>query len=171
MYRFVKAAVVVLCCVVGLGLSGAVQNGHAADSYKAVKAGDIPGIDSSGLLKLIAAEKGKVVIVNIFASWCPPCREEVPGLIKVRGNFPKETVVVIGVSADNEPKALVNFMNEFKINYPVKLAQGDFVQKVGVTAVPQLLIYNKGGELVVNHKGLVDEEDLTKAVKEIMAEK
>ncbi len=171
MYRSGKLFVAALSCFVCLAvLAHHAPAASAADAYAKVKPGDIPGMDAGALLKLIAAEKGKVVIVNIFASWCPPCREEVPGLINVRKNFPAKDVVVLGVSADKEPKALANFMNEMKFNYPVKLAEGDFVAKVGVTAVPQLLIYNKAGELVVNHKGLVDEQDLTKAVKEILAD-
>lgn len=141
----------------------------AAEPFTPVKLKDIGSVDADGLLKMITKEKGKVVVVNIFASWCPPCREEVPSLIKVRNDFPAKDVVLIGVSVDKEQKALVTFVNELKMNYPVVLATGDFVEKVGVTAVPQLLIYNKTGELVVNHKGLVDADDLAQALKEIIA--
>ena len=88
----------------------------------------------------------------------------------MRRAFSEKDLVIIGVSVDREPKALANYMGEMKITYPVMLAKGDFVERVGVTAVPQLLIYNRKGELVVNHRGLVDEADLSKAIKEIMAE-
>lgn len=147
--------------VLGLLLTG----GALAASSKPV-----PEIDAGGLLKRIADEPGKVVVVNVFASWCPPCREEIPGLIKVRKAFPEKDVVILGISVDKEPKALTNYMSELKITYPVMLAKGDFIERVGVTAVPQLLIYNRKGELVVNHRGLVDEADLSKAIKEILAE-
>ena len=140
------------------------------DGAFAASAKNVPEIDAGGLLKRIADESGKVVVVNVFASWCPPCREEIPGLIKVRRTFSEKDVVIIGISVDREPKALANYMGEMKITYPVMLAKGDFVERVGVTAVPQLLIYNRKGELVVNHRGLVDEADLSKAIREIMAE-
>ena len=140
------------------------------DGAFAASAKSVPEIDAGGLLKRIADESGKVVVVNVFASWCPPCREEIPGLIKVRRAFSEKDVVIIGISVDREPKALANYMGEMKITYPVMLAKGDFVERVGVTAVPQLLIYNRKGELVVNHRGLVDEADLSKAIREIMAE-
>ena len=122
------------------------------------------------MLNPVAKDKGKVIVVNIFASWCPPCRDEIPGLVKLRRKFSEDQVVLLGISVDKEPKALANYMTEMRINYPVLLAKENFVQKVGVTAVPQLLIYNKEGELVINHRGLVDEEDLNKAVTEILAE-
>jgi thiol-disulfide isomerase/thioredoxin len=147
--------------VLGLFLG---KGGFAASSA------DIPEIDAGALLKRIADESGKVVLINVFASWCPPCREEIPGLIKVRKAFSEKEVLILGISVDKEPKALTDFMQEMNISYPIMLARGDFTQRVGVSAVPQLLIYNKKGELVVNHKGLVDAADLSKALKEILAE-
>ena len=144
----------------------------AAGAFAATKVNpkDIPTIDAGELFNRVSKEKGKVVVVNVFASWCPPCRDEIPGLVKLRRNFPEDQVVLLGVSVDKEPKALANYMSEMHINYPVLLAKGNFVQRVGVTAVPQLLIYNKEGELVINHRGLVDEEDLNKEVTRILSE-
>ena len=162
MYRS-KLLMILACCIFCFGL----VNGASA---KVTDTDNIAGIDAGQLLQLIAKDKGKVVVVNVFASWCPPCREEVPGLVNVRRAFDEKKLTIVGISVDKEPKALANFMNEFTVNYPVRLATGDFVEKVGVTAVPQLLIYNKKGELVVNHRGLVDEADLKKAVTEILAE-
>ena len=97
------------------------------DGAFAASAKSVPEIDAGGLLKRIADESGKVVVVNVFASWCPPCREEIPGLIKVRRAFSEKDLVIIGVSVDREPKALANYMGEMKITYPVMLAKGDFV--------------------------------------------
>lgn len=141
-----------------------------AMAQSALAAARVPEIDAGGLLKRINDDLGKVVVVNIFASWCPPCREEIPGLVNVSKSFAASDLTVLGVSVDNEPKALDRYLSELRIPYPVLRAKGDFIERVGVKAVPQLLIYNKKGELVVNHKGLVDEADLRKAITEIMAE-
>jgi thiol-disulfide isomerase/thioredoxin len=127
-------------------------------------------VDAAGLSALIASNKGAVVAVNIFASWCPPCREEVPDLIKVHNHFSGEDFLLLGVSVDKEPKALVVFLNNLKVNYPVLLAEGDFTVKMKVTAVPRLLLYNKKGELVMDHKGSVSEKDLSKAVSHLLTE-
>jgi thiol-disulfide isomerase/thioredoxin len=144
--------------------------GAASVQAADIKPGDIPTVDAGDLLKRVAADKGKIIVVNVFASWCPPCRDEIPGLVNLRHSFPEDKVVLLGVSVDKEIKALIAYMKDLRINYPVLLAKGDFIQRVGVTAVPQLLIYNKKGELVVNHRGLVDEPDLKNAVNEILAE-
>jgi thiol-disulfide isomerase/thioredoxin len=139
---------------------------HAAS----ISPGDIPTIDGNGFFKRITADKGKVVVANVFASWCPPCRDEIPGLINIRRSFPEDQVVLLGVSVDREPKALANYMSEMNINYPVFLGTGDFIQRIKVRAVPQLLIYNKQGELVFNHQGLMDEADIRDAINEILAQ-
>ena len=168
MNTILKRLPLAFCCLFSLLVLAGPS--YAEGTFTPFKVKNFATIDSNGLLKMIAKDKGKVVVVNIFASWCPPCREEVPGLVKVRDDFQSKEVVIIGISVDKEPKALESFCNELRINYPVLLSTGDFVEKVGVTAVPQLLIYNKAGELVVNHKGLVDEADLSQALKEIIAE-
>ena len=139
---------------------------HAAS----IKPGDIPTIDGGGLFKRVTAEKGKVVVVNVFASWCPPCRDEIPGLVNIRRTFTDDKVVLLGISVDREPKALANYMGEMHMNYPVLLAKGDFIQRIRVRAVPQLLIYNRQGELVFNHQGLMDEEDIRDTINEILAD-
>ncbi len=131
--------------------------------------GSIQGIDAKGLVKLVAQAKNKVVVVNVFASWCPPCRKEVPGLVEVRKAFPESDVTLIGVSVDKTPKALYNFLDGMGINYPIYLAENKFEEAVGVTAVPLLLIYDKRGELVTTHEGYVEKEDLIEAIKKIAA--
>ena len=131
----------------------------------------IKGLDAKGLAKLVAENKNKVVVVNVFASWCPPCRKEVPGLVEVRKALPESVMTLIGVSVDKTPKALYNFLDGMGVNYPMYLAENKFEEHVGVTAVPLLLIYNKRGELVTTHEGYVDKDDLIEAVKKVSTTK
>lgn len=158
-----------LCFIVSLG-AAFVPPVQAVQATAKIASGDFPAVDASGLLSRISKEKGKVVVVNVFASWCPPCREEIPGLVNARKAFPEDQVVILGVSVDKEPKALAPYLRDLRVNYPVLLAEGDFIKRVGVTAVPQLLIYNKQGSLVFNHRGLVDEADLREAIKSALTQ-
>lgn len=158
------------CIVFFTILSFVFVLGTAVVHAASISPGDIPTIDGNGFFKRITADKGKVVVANVFASWCPPCRDEIPGLINIRRSFPEDQVVLLGVSVDREPKALANYMSEMNINYPVFLGTGDFIQRIKVRAVPQLLIYNKQGELVFNHQGLMDEADIRDAINEILAQ-
>lgn len=153
---------VLLCLLLLCSLAGT-----ATAASNKVSAKDIPTMDAGELLAKVGADRGKLVVVNIFASWCPPCRDEIPGLINIRKEYKEDELVMLGISVDKSMKDLVKYVNDMGINYPVYHAKGDFIARVGVTAVPQLLIYDKKGELVTNHRGLVDEADLKANIEEI----
>ncbi len=160
MFRRVNAVLLIAC------LCLAALSSQAAE----IVPGSIKGMDAKALVKMINDNKGKVVVINVFASWCPPCRKEVPGLVEVRKAFSDKEMTLIGVSVDKTPKALYNFLEGMGVNYPIFLAENKFEENVGVTAVPLLLIYNKRGDLVTNHEGYVDKDDLIDAVKKISAQ-
>lgn len=142
---------------------------------------DIPGIDATGLFKYLEGQKGKVVVLNMFASWCPPCRKEVPRLVNIRKDLKEEDVHIFGVAVHDQPRALANYMSEMHINYPVFLGERYLPQeftlhnkkngdRVEVSAVPMLLIFNKKGELVSSDVGLLDEGAMKKSIVAIGAE-
>lgn len=129
-----------------------------------------PSLDGNGLVKLLAENEDKVVLVNIFASWCPPCAKEVPAFISMRKAFSPKDLLIIGVSVDDDIEELNVFLAKFPVNYPIYEAGGNFREAVGVSAIPQLMLFARGGELVTNHKGYVDETVLTKAVQDLVNE-
>lgn len=172
------AGIFLLACTLALGFTAGTGMAASGAKKRPVVTEAVP-ITAHELLKRITAEKGKVVIVNVFASWCPPCREEIPGLIAIRNQFSDQELVLIGVSIDKAgtgegkdktPKALKKFMGEMSFNFPVYLAAPGFEATVGVTAVPQLLMYDRSGALVGNHKGLVNQDDLAEAIRTLLQE-
>ena len=114
----------------------------------------------SGMEELVKASKGKVVMINFFATWCPPCREEIPSLIRIRKDFGEDKLVIIGASLDEDMAALEKYAAKTGFNYPVKLAGRDLVHAAGVSGIPHMLIFNGKGEVVGNAAGLVPEKDL-----------
>lgn len=141
----------------------------------------IPGVDAAGLYKYLEGQKGKVVVLNMFASWCPPCRKEVPRLVNIRKALKEEDVHIFGVAVHDQPRALANYMSEMHINYPVFMGERYITQEfspmniktgdpVEVSAVPMLLIFNKKGELVSSDVGLLDEEAMKKNILAIGAQ-
>ena len=112
------------------------------------------------LEKLLDTNKGKVVMVNFFASWCPPCREEIPGLMRIRKDIAGEKLILIGLSLDTDEATLRAYMAKTKFNYPVSRAGMDLIRSAGVRSIPHMLIFDAKGNLVVNQPGYMAERNL-----------
>lgn len=100
--------------------------------------------------------KGKVVIVNFWATWCPPCRAEIPDLIALQEKY-RDTLQIVGVSEDEAPPEHVKrFAAERGINYPVVMTNTE-LQRIfpGIQALPTSFIVDREGRLVQKHVGML----------------
>jgi thiol-disulfide isomerase/thioredoxin len=102
--------------------------------------------------------KNKVVVVSVFASWCPPCRVELPQLVHLRSQIKEDDLLVIGISADESLSALNSFLERVKINFPVFLATTDILQTFEVVTIPKMLIFDSKGEVFEIVEGAMPEE-------------
>jgi thiol-disulfide isomerase/thioredoxin len=102
-----------------------------------------------------AAWKGKVVFINFWATWCPPCRAEIPVLIDLANRY-KDRLQVVGVSVDDgDPVDVKKFAKQAGINYPIVMADRAIVAEYGgVAALPTLFVVNPDGNVVQKHEGL-----------------
>jgi thiol-disulfide isomerase/thioredoxin len=100
--------------------------------------------------------EGKVVIVNFWATWCPPCRAEIPDLIKLQDQY-KDHLVVIGVSSDEGGSELVSkFAAEYKINYPIVMETPELTRAFpGVYALPTTFVVDTSMKMVQRHVGQI----------------
>jgi thiol-disulfide isomerase/thioredoxin len=122
----------------------------------------VPGFNVtsfSGQTLTPAAWRGKVVILNFWATWCGPCRYEIPELINLQQKF-QGSLQVIGLSVDEAPPDQVKtFIGRFGVNYPVGMAseklQGEFG---GILALPTSFVIDRQGRVVQKHVGLVPED-------------
>lgn len=112
-------------------------------------------VDIDGKPVSTAAWQGKVVIVNFWATWCPPCREEIPILIHLADKY-KDDLVVVGVSVDDgEPNEVREFARHVGINYPIVMRNRELLLEYGgVPALPTSFMINKEGRVVQKHEGL-----------------
>ena len=99
---------------------------------------------------------GKVTLVNFWATWCGPCRAEIPDLIKLQARYP-DHLQVIGVSADEGPVQVVkDFMTQYGINYPIVMNTPELNRAFpGVMALPTSFIVDPEGRVVQTHIGLI----------------
>jgi thiol-disulfide isomerase/thioredoxin len=114
--------------------------------------------DISGNPVSTASFKGKVVLLNFWATWCPPCRAEVPVLVDLAARY-KDRVQIVGVSLDDGPDEVKQFVKDEGINYPIVMASREIVAEYGgVPALPTLFVVNPDGKIVQKHEGLYSRE-------------
>lgn len=117
------------------------------------------------VLQEVWARRGSVVVVNVFASWCPPCRKEMPSLVRFYDEYAsRHGVVFLGVSLDESGEELREFLDRFNVTYPVVLNGGDVLVSCQSPAVPQFLVFNREGELVRHEIGMMSFEELVASV-------
>ncbi len=111
--------------------------------------------DLSGNVVSTAALKGKVVLLNFWATWCGPCREEIPEMIKLQAQY-KDTLQVIGASEDEAPpEQVAKFAQKAGINYPVIMSSAQLEREYGgVAALPTTFVINTDGRVVQKNVGV-----------------
>lgn len=130
------------------------QVGEQAPEFS-LKKGDGSTLTLSGL-------KGKVVVVNFWTTWCPPCRREIPDFIETYKNYNEKGVEIVGVSLDHQGWDVVTpFVKNNSINYPIVLGNVDTAKEYGdVRSIPTSFIVDKEGKIVEKFVGMLTKEQL-----------
>lgn len=113
--------------------------------------------DTTGQKHILSQYKGKWVIVNYWATWCPPCLEEVPDLVALYDSRKNKDVMLLGVVFDYKSTAEVaDYVDDMLMSYPIVLGDDEVIKQIGSADVmPTTYIYNPRGELVKTKRGLV----------------
>ncbi|MFY9529923.1 MAG: TlpA disulfide reductase family protein [Candidatus Acidiferrales bacterium] len=124
--------------------------------------------DLNGNIISTAALKGKVVLINFWATWCPPCREEIPELIELQSEY-KDQLQIVGVSLDDlPPEQVKEFALREGINYPIIMASREILQEYGgAPALPTNFVVNTEGRVVQKHVGLFSIEIYEREIRSL----
>lgn len=140
--------------------AGAASSGRGLTLQFSDKPVAMPAVaftDVSGRPIDKASWSGKVVLVNFWATWCGPCREEIPALVALQERY-KDRMVILGLSIDTRPPSEVAaFAQQYHVNYPVAVVGDDVVQAFGgVPAVPSTFVVSPAGKMMQRHVGMLD---------------
>ncbi len=116
---------------------------------------NLTGLDGKAVT--LAGYKDKVILLNFWATWCGPCRAEIPDLVELQNKY-RDHLQIIGLVVDDDDRdAIKKFVAEFAINYPVALATNDLrLQYGGIPALPTSFVLDAAGRIVQKHEGLRD---------------
>ncbi len=112
--------------------------------------------------------RGSVVLLNFWATWCAPCRSEIPVLVRLSDKYKTDGLKIVGVSVDSENVAQIpKFIDDFKIGYPILLANpGSLLSRQ--KAIPMSLLIDEKGILAKKYIGAIKEEVLEKDIKALL---
>ena len=122
--------------------------------------------DAHGKPFALADYKGKVVLLDFWATWCPPCRKEIPGFIELYNNYRSRGFVVIGVSMDDSTSDINKFAKRYKMNYPILLGAGrhDLERAFGQLPLPTAFVLGRDGRICGQHDGLTPKEQFEQEI-------
>ena len=121
------------------------------------QAPDFDTVDLKGDVWSLSKLKGQVVFLNFWATWCPPCREEMPSMERLYAKLPKEKFVMIALFNKDDPAAVKNFVTKLGITFPILSDEYNFAgTKYGLNGLPETFIIDKQGVIQEKYIGQVE---------------
>jgi len=124
---------------------------------------------SGGRDVALSEMKGKVVLLEFWATWCPPCRASIPGIERIHEKYKDKGLVVLAVSMDDSGwDAVQSFVKENGIKYTVLKGNDDVAEKYQVRSIPMMLVIDKEGKIVKRYLGFGSDEDVERDIKAVL---
>jgi thiol-disulfide isomerase/thioredoxin len=148
----------------------------ASSEVEPVAAGTLANLDFTlkdmhGADVNLASFRGRPIILNFWATWCGPCKAEIPALIELADRYKAQQLAVLGVSVDDSPEELRQFAAEYKMNYPVLVGLGHdtFQEKYeAVVIVPVTWFIKPDGTILKKHEGPASKDWFEAQVKSMI---
>ena len=168
-YTAISIALVLLATLVFISSVSLAGETNQVESAKLAPGWELT--DLEGKTVRSSDFKGKVVVLDFWATWCPPCRAEIPDFIALQKKYSSEGLAVIGVSVDQASlKTVKAFAEKNGINYPVVLADNKIVDSFGgIDGLPTTFLIDRNGNIVKQHLGFTPSTTIEKEVKALLA--
>jgi len=139
-----------------MGRIGAPHNAAASSKQKPLAPDfTLPQLDGQPLS--LSSYRGKVVLLDFWATWCVPCREETPHFVELQQKYGDRGLQIIGISMDDSPDPVRPFTQQFHVNYPVVMGTAKTGEEYGgVLGLPIAFLIDRDGRIVAKHIGATD---------------
>ena len=124
----------------------------------------------AGTTARLSDYRGKIVILDFWATWCPPCRKEIPDFVQLQKDYGARGVQMLGISLDRGKKTVLKpFAEKYKINYPILIGDGRVDQAYGgITGIPTTFIIDRQGRIVKKYVGYRPKSVFEAAIKNLL---
>jgi peroxiredoxin len=127
----------------------------------------LPQLDGQDLS--LSSYRGRVVLLDFWASWCAPCREETPHLMELQQKYGSRGLQILGVSMDDSPEPARAFYQQFHMNYPIVMGNANTGELYGgVLGLPIAFLIDRDGRIRAKHIGATDPEVFQKEIKSLL---
>lgn len=167
-----KAGWIVTIALV-VSLAGLVSCGKARSSKSNLK--EAPNFtlkDANGTNVSLSEYRGKVVLLNFWATWCGPCKIEIPWFMEFEQQYKNKGFAVLGVAMDDDGWAAVKpYISEKKMNYRVVLGTDSVAREYGgIDSLPTTFVIDQDGRIVTSHIGLINKDDYLKEIQSLLGQ-
>lgn len=153
-------------------VSSAEVSARTASIQGRKAAPDFTLTDSKGTPIRLSDYKGRVVLLDFWATWCHGCKTEIPWYMEFEDKYKESGLTVIGVSMDGDGwKSVTPFIKEKKINYDVVIGNDTLAKQYGLTSMPLTLLIDRNGRIADSHAGVVDKTAWEGEIKTLLRDK
>ena len=148
----------------------AASEPSSASAAQAAPAWTLKDLDGKSVS--LADFKGKVVVLDIWATWCPPCRAEIPHFVELQNEWKDKDVTIVGMSLDSTGAAdVAKFAQDNGMNYPIIMGDEATATAYGADqGIPTTVVIDKKGNIVATHLGLTDKDVFEDDIKKALAD-
>ena len=162
---------IVALCLLGLYFASRHAPARPKASTSGDAAPDFSVTDISGKKLSLTDYRGKIVLLDFWATWCTPCRAEIPHFVEMQQQLGPQGFQVIGISMDDEAKPVKAFYDQFKMNYPVAVGDDKLAESFGgVLGLPVNFLIDRDGRIVKKYLGATDVSVFDKDVSDLLAQ-
>jgi len=130
---------------------------------------DFSVTDLSARTFQLSGYRGKVVLLNFWATWCAPCRSEIPRFVDLQNKYDREGLQIVGISLDDDPALVQVFYQQFRMNYRVAIGDAQLAEQYGgVLGLPVSFLIGRDGRIYEKHVGETDISLIEREIKSLL---